>query len=117
MILFSLGLSAGMSHTSFLALLYALGVVGSVLIFLAAFAPGLQRVSSWIRAAFFLFVPVCLGWSILGFTLLYYSPHLSPARSHMLHVSKIALSGIAIGIILVLFLSSEFRGLTRPRKT
>jgi cell shape-determining protein MreD len=85
----------------------------SLYFFVSAFRSKYRNASRWIRSLFCVFGLIGLAWSGFGFWLLFYSTHLGRQSYWSLYHIKAILSGIALGILISLFLSEEFWRLAR----
>jgi hypothetical protein len=99
---------------------YLIVAIGSVALALAAFFSKFRAASFWLRCGLFLTGPIGIAWSGLGFYLLRHQKDgrtlLSWPRFWALDHMKSNLSGLAVGMLLCLVLSPEFRSFVR-RKT
>jgi hypothetical protein len=98
---------------------YVIVAVGSVVIALAPFLSKYRTASFWLRCGLFLAGPVGIAWSGLGFYLLRNQRDgrtvLSWPRFWALDHMKSNLAGLAIGMLLCLTLSPEFRSFVRRK--
>jgi len=94
------------SAASILAVVVLLGI---------RFARDLRDSPLWVRVAFFALAITLLIWSALGFTLIFYSAHLSTHMRAALINLKWMFSGISLGLVISLTLNKVFqaRGLTK----
>ena len=99
---------------------YAIVAIGSVLLATVAFLPRYRSASLWLRLGFFLIGPIGIAWSGLGFYLRINQQGdrtlLSWPRFWALDHMKANIAGLALGMLLCLILSPEFRSFRR-RKT
>jgi len=101
-----------MHHDNTLILIgYSVMPIASVWFFFVAFAPEYRSGSSWIRSVHFVLGIIGLVWSALGFLLVFYSSHFTRQTRFALSDWKSHIGGIAIGLLISLVLSSEFRQL------
>jgi hypothetical protein len=92
---------------------YAAMPILSLAFLFLAFAPRYRRTSRWLRSVSFVLGIIGPIWSALGFLLLFYSSHFtSHSRAYLVHW-KSTLSGVALGLLISLLLSPEFRELAR----
>ena len=97
---------------------YTIGVVGAVILLFFPFS--LYRYASWrLRFLFLLASPALLAWAGLGFFLLSHEQahhsDLSYAKLWSLSHLKSDLGGVALGLLIALVISPEFR--KRPRRS
>jgi hypothetical protein len=92
---------------------YLVAPVLSVILLFLLLAPKHRPTSRWVRSVFFVFVIILPVQSALGFLLLLYSEHFSRHIREHLFEWKSQLNGIAIGLLISLFLSPEFWKLSR----
>ncbi len=96
--------------------LFVIALAGSLFMFAFSLAPRGRSASRWIRYAMLLLGPVGVTWALVGIYLLLYQRQLTLSTYHFLYTLKIGVGGIAIGILAVLLLSSEFRALSTRKK-
>ena len=90
----------------------AMPILSLAFLFLA-FAPRYRRTSLWLRSVSLVLGIIGPIWSALGFLLLFYSSHFTrQSRVYLFHW-KSHISGIAVGLMISLLLSTEFRQLAR----
>lgn len=82
----------------------------------STFASKNRHTSRWLRTIAVLLAILGPIWSGLGFLLLFYSEHFTRHTRDYLFQWKSHLSGIAMGLLISLILSPEFRQLARPRR-
>ena len=92
---------------------YAVMPVTSLWFFFVAFRRKYRGTSQWIRSVNLILAIIGLIWSALGFLLLFYSSHLTSQTRSSLFQWKSHISGIAVGLLISLLLSSEFRQFAR----
>ena len=97
---------------------YTIGLVGAVILLFFPFS--LYRYASWwLRSVFLLAGPALIAWAGLGFFLLSHEQahhsDLSYARLWFFSHLKSNLGGLALGLLIALFISPEFR--KRPRRS
>jgi membrane associated rhomboid family serine protease len=92
---------------------YAVMPVASLWFFFVAFRRKYRGTSQWIRSVNLFLAIIGLIWSALGFLLLFYSSHLTSQTRSSLFQWKSHISGIAVGLLISLLLSSEFRQFAR----
>jgi len=103
-----------MHHDNTLILIcYSVMPITSVWFFFVEFAPKYRSASSWIRSVHFVLGIIGLVWSALGFLLVFYSSHFTRQTRFSLSHWKSHIGGIAVGLLISLVLSSEFRQLAR----
>jgi membrane associated rhomboid family serine protease len=85
----------------------------SIVIVFGLLAPKYRHMSRWLRSIFVVLAITGPIWSALGFLLLFYSGHFTRQGRHYLFQWQSQLTGIAIGLLISLFLSPEFRKLSR----
>jgi hypothetical protein len=99
---------------------YAIVAIGSLLLATVPFVPRYRSASLWLRLGFFLIGPIGIAWSGLGFYLRLNERGdrtlLSWPRFWALDHIKANIAGLALGMLLCLVLSPEFRSFRR-RKT
>jgi membrane associated rhomboid family serine protease len=78
-----------------------------------AFAPKHRNTSRWLRGVCVLLAIIGPIWTALGFMLLFYSSHFTRHTRVSLGAWMSHLSGIAIGLLISLILSPEFREIAR----
>jgi len=78
-----------------------------------AVAPKYRHTSHWLRSVCLLLAITALIWSALGFLSLFYAEHLTPHTRGYLFYWKSHVSGIAVGLLISLFLSPEFQQVSR----
>jgi len=84
---------------------YATGVIGGLILIAGPFT-GAGRVGPrWIRLALWMSGPACVVWGVLGYSLLW---GFRDPYGFLLEFKAIS-AGIAIGILVLLFASGEFR--------
>ena len=93
---------------------YSFAAVGGVLLMIAPFSRSGRQYPYWVRVALFISGPIALAWSFLGFTLLFFTSHLSRNAHYQLDSFKTLLTGVGIGIIALVFIAGGFR---RPPRT
>jgi hypothetical protein len=91
------------------AIFYAGGVIGGVILFAGPFIPAARIAPRWIRIALLITGPACVVWGVLGYSLLWgvRDPY------GFVRDFKSLSGGIAIGILVLLFASGEFRSSPR----
>jgi hypothetical protein len=93
--------------------------IGAALLALAPFLSKYRNASFWLRCGLFLIGPVGIAWSGLGFYLLRHQKDgrtlLSWPQFWALDHMKSNLSGLAVGMLLCLMLSPEFRSFLRRK--
>jgi membrane associated rhomboid family serine protease len=92
---------------------YAVMPLASLWFFFVAFGRKYRSASQWIRSVNLILAIIGLIWSTLGFLLLFYSSHLTSRTRSSLFDWKSHISGIAVGLLISLLLSSEGRELGR----
>lgn len=86
------------------AIFYAAGVIGGVLLVVGSFVGAGRLAPRWTRTALRISGPACVLWGVLGYILL------RGVRDPYGYVQlKGVFGGIAIGILVLLFASGEFR--------
>jgi len=99
-------------------ILYTIGLVGAVILLFFPLGP-YRYASWWLRSLFLLAVPALVAWAALGFFLLSHEQahhsDLSYARLWSLSQLKSDLGGVALGLLIALFVSPEFW--KRPRRS
>ena len=95
---------------------YLAAPILSIIVLFGLFAPKYRLASRWLRSIFVLLAIFGVMWSALGFLLLLYSEQFSRHTRAYLFQWKSHLSGIAMGLLISLILSPEFRQLARPRR-
>ncbi|MEP6669415.1 MAG: hypothetical protein ABJF10_09700 [Chthoniobacter sp.] len=96
---------------------YTFGILGGLL-FVAA--PWIVRGCAeprWLRSALWLAGAATIVWSVLGLMLLFRVPVLTQQTSAVLQHAKLIVSGIAMGILVLMFASGEMFKARRDRKT
>lgn len=90
-------------------IVYAGGVIGGLILFAGPFIPKAGIAPRWIRIALLITGPACVVWGVLGYSLLrgVGDPY------GFVRDFKTLSGGIAIGILVLLFASGEFR--SRPK--
>ena len=102
-------------HTLFNAACYGVVLLGGLALFVGPFARG-RVAPHWMRVALWLSCPIAVAWSLLGFTLLLASARLSRHAYYVVSDAKTLLSGMGIGILVLLFASGEFiAAFSRPK--
>ena len=96
-----------------LLIFYMIGIVGSVSLFVRPFMAKYRQGPRWIRIAHFLAAPLILVWSGLSLFLVFYGTHLSRLSFWRLNDLKSLLCGMFLGILILMFLSPEYRSLRR----
>jgi hypothetical protein len=86
---------------------YGCGCIGGLILFVAPFSAKCRKNPRWIRVALWMSGPMAMGWGLLGYTLLFDSS-LSPHGHNLVLHFKTQLSGMALGILLLLIFSGEF---------
>jgi uncharacterized membrane protein len=98
---------------------YMIVAVGAVVLALASFLSKYRGASLWLRSGLFLIGPVGIAWSALGLYLLRHQKDgrtlLSWPQFWALDHMKSNLSGLAVGMLLCLMLSPEFRSFLRRK--
>ena len=95
-------------------LLYSVMVILAIFLSLIPLTGQYRSSSLWVRAVTLILAINSLIWSALGFTLIFYSAHLTAhARSSLLQCKWLC-TGIALGLLISLLLSPEFRQLAAP---
>lgn len=98
---------------------YIIVAVGAVVLALAPFLSKYRNASLWLRSGLFLIGPVAIAWSALGLYLLRHQKDgrtlLSWPRFWALDHLKSNLAGLAVGMLLCLILSPEFRSFARRK--
>ena len=92
------------------------GLGGGLLLMIAPFTQRGRNSSRWIRSTLLIVAPVTIVWSAIGFLLLFRGGDLSVQAHHTLSVVKTGLGGIAVGLLIALFLSPEFWSFARRQK-
>jgi hypothetical protein len=89
-------------------------VVLAIFLLLIPFTGQYRSSSLWVRAVTLILAINSLIWSALGFALIFYSAHLTAyARASFLHCKWLS-TGIALGLLISLLFSVEFRHLAAP---
>lgn len=91
------------------AIYYAAAVFGGLALAGAPLTPSGRAAPRWIRVALWISGPAGLVWGILGYTLLFGSASLSSDSYDLLRHFKTLSAGIAVGILVLLLGSREFR--------
>jgi membrane associated rhomboid family serine protease len=95
---------------------YSAAPVLSLVFLFLTIAPKYRRhASRWVRRVVFVLAILGPIWSALGFLLLFDSEHLTRQTRDYLFQWKSHLGGIAMGLLISLILSPEFRKLSRVR--
>ena len=103
-------------HTPFDAVRDGAVLLGGVLLFIAPFTARGRVAPHWMRIALWLSCPIALAWSFLGFTLAFGSLRLSQHTYYAISHTKAVLTGMGLGILILLFASGEFIGaFSRPK--
>jgi ABC-type sugar transport system permease subunit len=92
---------------------YLVEAILPVILLFLLLAPKHRPSSRWVRSVFSVFVIILPVQSALGFLLLLYSEHFNRHTFEYLFQWKSQLNGIAMGLLISLFLSPEFRKLSR----
>ena len=102
------------------AIPYTIAATGSVFLALIPFVGRYRDASPWLRIGMLVAAAVCIAWSILGFYLLAHTiggkTSLPWSRFWALDHMKSNLTGFALGILLSLVLSPEFRSYRRRKQ-
>ena len=98
---------------------YVVVAIGSLVLATVPFQPRYRAASVWLRVGFFLVGPVGITWSGLGFYLLLHQKGgktlLPWSRFWALDHIKSSITGLAVGMLLCLLLSPEFRSFRRRK--
>jgi hypothetical protein len=94
--------------------LYSVMVILAVVLLVIPFCRQWRNSSLWVRAVCFVLAINRLIWSALGFALVLYSTHLSSHMRASLFHWKLIFTGIALGLLVSLLFSAEFRQLAAP---
>ena len=98
---------------------YVIVAIGAALLALAPFLSKYRNASLWLRCGLFLIGPVGIAWSALGFYLLRHQKDgrtlLSWPQFWAFDHMKSNVSGLAVGMLLCLMLSPEFRSFLRRK--
>jgi hypothetical protein len=98
---------------------YVIVAAGSLTLAMAPFLSKYRSASFWLRSGLFIIGPVGIAWSGLGFYLLRHQKDgrtlLSWSQFWALDQFKSNLSGLAVGMLLCLVLSPEFRSFVRRK--
>jgi membrane associated rhomboid family serine protease len=92
---------------------YSVMPILSIVFLFLTFAPKNRHASRWLRSITVILAVLGPIWSGLGFLLLFYSEHFTRNTRDYLFQWKSHLSGIAMGLLISLILSPEFRQLAR----
>jgi hypothetical protein len=100
---------------------YAIVAVGCLMLAAVAFLSRYRNASLWLRIGFFLIGPIGIAWSGLGFYLRVNEQGdrtlLSWPRFWALDHMKANITGLAVGMLLCLISSPEFRSFRRRKRT
>src|SRR5439155_13568270 len=96
---------------------YSLAPILSLVILFALPAPKYRNMSRWPRSIFLILAIIGPIWSTFGFLLLFYSEHFTSQSRDYLFQWHSQLTGTAIGLLISLFLSPEFRQVARVLRT
>lgn len=103
-------------HAIVNAAFYGAAFLGGIFLFIAPFTSRGCAVAHWMRVALWLFGPIAIAWSVLGFILLFSSTPLSEQTLLILRQTKSLCAGMAVGISVLLFASGEFISTFSRRK-
>jgi len=95
-------------HTVFEAVSSGVAFLGGIAFLRCSFNSRGRVAPHWMRVALWLTSLVAVAWSALGFTLAFYSGALSEHASFAIRNTKTLLTGMGIGILILLFASGEF---------
>ncbi len=104
-------------HTPFDAVRDGAVLLGGVVLFIAPFTARGRVAPHWMRVALWLSCPIAVAWSFLGFTLAFGSLRLSQHTYYAISHTKAVLTGMGLGILILLFASGEFIGAFSSPKT
>jgi hypothetical protein len=108
---------AFMNHVISDSILYVIGVAGGISFLIAPFLPRTRVAGSrHYRVALFIAGLATIGWAILGLAIVSSHSNRSSDVLPFLHHYKDICSGVALGILLLEFLSGEFTDAYRRGK-
>lgn len=112
----TVGLLLSIPRAAVYIVIYGLGIPGSLIIFCTPFRTRYRRSPQWVRTALWMASLALLGWSLLGFTLLFASARFSTNMNHLLQYIEPLFAGITLGILVLLQITGEMSsGLSNPK--
>ncbi len=94
-------------------ILYSLMLIGAVSLFVRPFVAKYRAGPQWIRAAHFFAAILVAAWSGVGFFLVFYRASLPRLWSWRLDHLESTLLGMFLGVLILLFFSSDYHKLRR----
>jgi hypothetical protein len=90
---------------------YSVVLISAVSLFVRPFFAKYRAGPQWIRFAYFFVAILAAAWSGVGFFLVFYRASLTRLLSLRLDHLESTLIGMVLGVLILLFLSSEYRKL------